>query len=261
MTVFGAPPPCAGKKPLDHRRRAPPDPLRATGGLQEIGPACDFCRMKRRMPPDSPDLFPPLVEEPDFSIELSLGRQGFWPIAGTDEAGRGPLAGPVVAAAVILDPDRIPQGLNDSKKLTVNERDRLFDEIIATATVSIASSSARLIDEIDIRKASLDAMRRAVLALHRPAAYVLSDGRDVPPGLACPGRAVVKGDARSVSIAAASILAKVSRDRMMARAGAVFPAYGFAAHAGYATRTHRDAIAAAGPCRLHRLSFRPLRQD
>jgi ribonuclease HII len=201
----------------------------------------------------------PLV--PTFELELIARRAGHWPIAGADEAGRGPLAGPVVAAAVILDPERIPQGLNDSKQLTAARREELFIEILATATVSIASSSAGRIDTTDIRKASLDAMRRAVCGLAVPASYVLTDGLDVPAGLACPGKAVVKGDARSFSIAAASIVAKVTRDRMMARAGIVFPAYGFAAHAGYGTPQHRAGIEEHGPCPLHRMSFRPLRKE
>lgn len=198
---------------------------------------------------------------PDFSLESRARKRGLWPVAGTDEAGRGPLAGPVVAAAVILDPRRIPKGLNDSKKLSATQRERLYDEILATATVSIASSSPRHIDMRDIRKASLDAMRRAVAGLEIGANHVLVDGKDVPDGLFCSGTAVVKGDARSVSIAAASILAKVMRDRMMARAGLVYPAYGFDQHAGYGTALHRGAIALHGPCPLHRMSFRPLRQD
>ncbi|OBZ92825.1 ribonuclease HII [Pararhizobium polonicum] len=216
--------------------------------------------MSRRTPPDSPFLFD-AIEGPDFSFELAGKRDGLWPVAGTDEAGRGPLAGPVVAAAVILDPDNIPEGLNDSKQLSITRREALFDIILSSSIVSIASSSAATIDKTDIRKASLDAMRRAVFGLSSPPALVLADGRDIPPGLACQGKAVVKGDARSLSIAAASIIAKVTRDRMMARAGLVFPAYGFAVHAGYATKRHRDAIGSHGPCPLHRMSFRPLRQD
>ena len=200
----------------------------------------------------------PLV--PDFRLELKARKAGHWPVAGADEAGRGPLAGPVVAAAVILDPKRIPEGLNDSKQLSAQRREELFEQILATATVAIASSSSRRIDETDIRKASLDAMRRAILSLSIPASYVLTDGLDVPPGLECPGQAVVKGDARSVSIAAASIVAKVTRDRMMTRADLIFPAYGFAAHAGYGTARHRAGIDSHGPCPLHRMSFKPLRR-
>ncbi len=227
--------------------------------MQEVGCACDFCRMKRRTPPDSPGLFPDLPLVPDFSLESRAKRRGSWPVAGTDEAGRGPLAGPVVAAAVILDPKRIPEGLNDSKKLSASQREALYQVILREATVSIASSSPRRIDLIDIRKASLDAMRRAVAGLDQEARHVLADGRDVPPGLICAGEAVVKGDARSVSIAAASIVAKVMRDRMMVRAGLVYPDYGFEVHAGYGTDRHRSAIVIHGPCPLHRMSFRPLK--
>lgn len=217
--------------------------------------------MKRRVPPDSPCLFldPPL--RPDFGFELAAQRDGFWPVAGMDEAGRGPLAGPVVAAAVILDPDDIPGGLNDSKKLSAEMRAVLFDQILARAVVSVASSSARHIDERDIRKASLDAMRRALAGLAVTPGFALADGRDVPDGLICPGKAIVKGDARSLSIAAASIVAKVTRDRMMARAAFDHPHYGFEIHAGYGTVRHRRAIESHGPCLLHRMSFRTFRVE
>ena len=205
-------------------------------------------------------LFEPIPLVPDFSHELAGRHSGQWPVAGTDEAGRGPLAGPVVAAAVILDPDCIPNGLNDSKKLSAGERDTLYEAILGCAlAVSIASSGPGRIDTTDIRKASLDAMRRAVTSLCIVPKLVLVDGRDVPPGMSCFGRALVKGDSRSVSIAAASIIAKVTRDRMMARAGLVYPAYGFATHAGYPTPAHRRAVDAHGPCTLHRMSFRPFR--
>ena len=210
--------------------------------------------------PDSPRLFDNLIA-PDDAMERAAIESGLYPVAGTDEAGRGPLAGPVVAAAVILEPGHGLEGLNDSKLLTPARREALYDAILARAIVSIASSGAGRIDLTDIRKASLDAMRRAVLGLPTRPALVLADGRDVPPGLPCAGRAVVKGDQRSLSIAAASIVAKVTRDRMMARAENSFPGYGFAAHAGYATSVHRDAIRLIGPCRLHRMSFRPLRRD
>lgn len=216
--------------------------------------------MSRPASSDSRLLFD-LPEGPDFSMESAARKRGLWPVAGTDEAGRGPLAGPVVAAAVILDPEAIPQGLHDSKQLSAARREALFTLIMQTAFVSVASSSARHIDGSDIRKASLDAMRRAVAGLEVAPKLVLADGRDVPPGLACEGRAVVKGDARSLSVAAASIVAKVMRDRMMARADAAFPGYGFAVHAGYATAVHRKAIETIGPCPIHRMTFRPLRQD
>ncbi|WP_037087710.1 ribonuclease HII [Neorhizobium vignae] len=217
--------------------------------------------MLPRTSPDSPMLFEDVPLVPDFSLELVARQAGHWPVAGTDEAGRGPLAGPVVAAAVILDPDNIPDGLNDSKQLTLNQREALFEAIMATAEVSIAASGPRHIDERNILRASLDAMRRAVAGLAVTPAYVLADGRDVPQGLCCPGKAVIKGDARSVSIAAASIIAKVTRDRMMTRAHFVFPGYGFANHVGYGTAQHRAGIEAHGPCSLHRMSFRPLRKD
>jgi len=217
--------------------------------------------MLPRTPPDSPMLFEEIPLVPDFSLELLARKAGHWPVAGTDEAGRGPLAGPVVAAAVILDPDNIPDGLNDSKQLTANQREMLFEAIMATADVSIAASGPRHIDERNILRASLDAMRRAVAGLAVAPSYVLADGRDVPQGLSCPGKAVIKGDARSVSIAAASIIAKVTRDRMMTRAHLVFPGYGFANHVGYGTAQHRAGIEKHGPCTLHRMSFRPLRKD
>jgi len=198
---------------------------------------------------------------PDFSFETAARREGQWPVAGLDEAGRGPLAGPVVAAAVILDPDRIPEGLDDSKRLDAGAREAVFTEILARAVaVSFSSVCAHSIDAADIRKASLEAMRRAVATLCVNPIMVLADGRDVPPGLPCLGRALVKGDQRSQSIAAASIVAKVVRDRMMARAGACDPRYGFELHMGYATSRHRMAIEAVGPAaRLHRLSFAPFR--
>ena len=186
-------------------------------------------------------------------------RDGFMPIAGADEAGRGPLAGPVVASAVILDPARIPAGLNDSKQLTAARREELFAEILATSEVAISSLSAGSIDRYNILRASLEAMRRAVASLPRTARFVLVDGRDIPAGLSCPAKALVKGDARSYSIAAASIVAKVTRDRMMRAAGMTFPHYGFEQHAGYATEVHREAIKAHGPCAIHRMSFSPFK--
>lgn len=213
-----------------------------------------------RLRPDSPTLFD-LPVRPDFSSETAARREGRWPVAGVDEAGRGPLAGPVVAAAVILDPDDIPDGLDDSKRLDAAAREAAFARIIGRAVaVSFSSVCAGSIDAADIRKASLEAMRRAVATLSVAPLLVLADGRDVPPGLACMGRALVKGDQRSQSIAAASIVAKVMRDRIMARVGSCDPRYGFEAHMGYATARHRAAITDHGPVtRLHRLSFAPFR--
>ena len=200
---------------------------------------------------------------PDFSIEKRSIARGIWPVAGLDEAGRGPLAGPVVAAAVILDPKRIPKGLDDSKRLTALEREALFEIILKKAlAVSFASCSAETIDRTDIRKASLEAMRRAACGLALKPRLAIADGLDVPPGLACEGKAVVKGDQRSQSIAAASIVAKVMRDRMMAMCGSIHISYGFEAHMGYATERHRAAIEIAGALeRLHRLSFSPFRLE
>lgn len=202
-----------------------------------------------------------LKKGPDFEAELRLKEQNIWPVAGLDEAGRGPLAGPVVAAAVILDQAQIPRGLNDSKKLSERKREILFDQIMNSAFVAICSKSASEIDLTDIRQASLMAMEEAYFAVSPEPAYALIDGRDVPEKLKGQGTAMVKGDARSLSIAAASIIAKVTRDRMMARAAQFYPAYGFDRHAGYGTKAHRQAIDLTGPCLLHRMSFRPLRKD
>ena len=195
---------------------------------------------------------------PDFALELAFGPSFAGRIAGVDEAGRGPLAGPVVAAAVILDPADIPDGLNDSKKLNSAHRSDLFDRICRTAHVAVAASSSRRIDATDIRKATLEAMLRAVIGLPTDVGAVLVDGRDVPDGLPCPGQAVVKGDARSLSIAAASIIAKVSRDRMMIRHEESYPGYGFGVHMGYGTKRHLEALAKLGPTPLHRKSFKPV---
>ena len=209
---------------------------------------------------DSPLLFD-IPVKPDFSVEHRSRRRGVWPVAGTDEAGRGPLAGPVVAAAVILDPSAIPDGLDDSKRMTFEARERVYLTIIGSAiAVGVASVCAVSIDRSDIRKASLEAMRRAVAALTMRPALVLADGRDIPPGLACEGRALVKGDQRSQSIAAASIVAKVTRDRMLAHCGSIHPAYGFERHAGYATEMHFAGIDLHGPLPgLHRMTFSPFK--
>lgn len=192
---------------------------------------------------------------PDYSREARLAG----PVCGVDEAGRGPLAGPVVAAAVILDPRAIPVGLDDSKRLDAERRDTLFDRICATAHVSVATASAATIDATDIRAATLATMRRAIAGLAVRPRVALIDGRDVPPGLAIEVRALVKGDQLSVSIAAASIIAKVVRDRLMIAADATWPGYGFADHKGYGTARHLAAIARLGACPLHRLSFAPLK--
>lgn len=211
---------------------------------------------------DSPPLSPlPPITIPDFSLEGEAIGTGQVPVAGIDEAGRGPLAGPVVAAAVILDPERIPEGIDDSKRLSALEREALFTIIMASArSVSIASMSARLIDERNILQATLEAMRRAAAGLCTRPALCLIDGRDVPSGLGFKGVPIIKGDQRSLSIAAASIVAKVARDRMMTRCASVHPLHGFGEHMGYGTPRHRAAIVSAGPiARLHRMSFGILR--
>ncbi|WP_436642938.1 ribonuclease HII [Microbaculum sp. FT89] len=196
----------------------------------------------------------------DFSREQRALETGAGFVAGIDEAGRGPLAGPVVAAAVILDPKRIPDGLADSKALSAARREALFDEILKTATVCAAGTSASVIDKINIRQATLLAMRRAIAGLARPADYILVDGRDLP-GSPCPGEAVVDGDALCLSIAAASIVAKVTRDRMMDRLASAHPDYGFERNRGYGTAQHLDALRRIGPCPIHRMTFRPLSQS
>ncbi len=194
---------------------------------------------------------------PDFELERELGA-GQRRIAGVDEVGRGPLAGPVVCAAVVLDPSRIPKGLNDSKKLSEAVRERLFDEICENHDVALAVGSVARIDATDIRAATLDTMRRAVAGLATPPDAVLVDGIDVPPGLPCAGTAVKGGDARSVTIAAASIVAKVVRDRLMTLAEAEYPGYGFDRHKGYGTAVHMEALARLGASPLHRRSFAPV---
>jgi ribonuclease HII len=197
---------------------------------------------------------------PEFHVERRLLERGIWPVAGIDEAGRGPLAGPVAAAAVILGPCNVPLGLNDSKRLSPTVREELYDVIMLRAlAVAVAFASAEEIDRINIRQAVFCAMRRALAALTLVPCHVLIDGSDVPPNLPVAAESIVKGDATVASIAAASIIAKVTRDRLMRRYGDLYPAYGFGAHFGYATKAHLAAIAAHGPCPLHRLSFGPLR--
>ncbi len=200
-----------------------------------------------------------MTQQPDYSFEADLIARGIMPIAGVDEAGRGPLAGPVVVAACILDPELIPEGLNDSKKLTLKNREVLYEQILATSHASIVSVSAGVIDAINIRAATLRGMVEALQGLAVQPGYALIDGRDVPQGLPCEAQALVKGDGRSVSIAAASILAKVTRDRLMTRVAKFWPGYGFEHHMGYGTTAHLEAISKLGACPIHRLSFAPLK--
>lgn len=181
-------------------------------------------------------------------------------VAGVDEVGRGPLAGPVTVAAVILDPRYIPAGLADSKTLSQKRRDALFEAIMGSAlAVSIVHLPPSEIDRLNIRRATLEAMRRAVFSLSIQPDLALIDGRDVPPGLPCPARAIVGGDGLEPAISAASIVAKVQRDRLMTRLGVAFPAYGFASHKGYGAASHMSAIAEHGPSAHHRLSFAPFK--
>lgn len=204
------------------------------------------------------ELFAGEAGVPDFSHEQMLLDRGARLVAGVDEAGRGPLAGPVVVAAVRLDPANIPDGLNDSKKLTAEKRDELFEAIMASAEVAVVSSPPTDILALNILGATLAAMSRAVRALPRPVDRVLVDGRDVPPGLPCPGLALIGGDGRSVSIAAASIVAKVVRDRMCEIMDCDAPHFGFAGHKGYGTAAHLAALDRHGPCRHHREDFAPV---
>ena len=195
---------------------------------------------------------------PDFRRERRLLKSGMTFIAGVDEVGRGALAGPVAVAAVILDPKNLPKGIDDSKALNVQRREEAFAIILAKAhAIAIATASAAEIDALNIRGATLLAMRRALSALSLPACFALIDGRDIPFGLACPAEAVIGGDALCLSIAAASIVAKVTRDAMMARLEEPFPGYGFGAHVGYGTPQHLRALRSLGVTPMHRLSFAP----
>jgi ribonuclease HII len=213
---------------------------------------------KKNDPSATKDLFVAPVLAPDFSHEAMLIARGATYVAGVDEAGRGPLAGPVVVAAVRLDPNRIPAGLNDSKKLTEAKREALYEEIMASADVAIVSAPPTDIATLNIRGATLAAMAKAVAALPHVADRALIDGRDVPPALPCAGIALVGGDGRSVSIAAASIVAKVTRDRMCAIMDGDAPHFGFAGHKGYGTAAHMKALKLNGPCRHHRSEFAPI---
>ena len=190
-----------------------------------------------------------------WSYEQSLLAQGIGPICGVDEAGRGPLAGPVCAAAVMLPPGIVLPGLNDSKKLTENKRDALYDLIISNAIAyGIAFATVEEIEEQNILAATFLAMHRAVEQVRETPGLVLVDGnRD--PGLDYPTECVVKGDGKCADIAAASILAKVTRDRYMLDMAKAYPEYGFEKHKGYGTKAHYEALRAFGPCPIHRPSF------
>ena len=202
----------------------------------------------------------PLTEpilRPSFRRERRALNNGIFPIAGCDEAGRGPLAGPVVAAAVILDPAHIPRGLNDSKKLGAEVREALYEKICASAQVAVAFGAVARIDRDNILRASLWALARAVKALPVRPRLVFVDGNNkIDCGCDC--QAVVSGDALIASIAAASIVAKVTRDRLMKRLALAHPGYGFERHMGYSVPEHFEALARLGPTIHHRRSFAPV---
>ncbi|MBT8476600.1 MAG: ribonuclease HII [Alphaproteobacteria bacterium] len=195
---------------------------------------------------------------PDFTHEIALLSTGILRVAGVDEAGRGPLAGPVVAAAVILQQGRTPDGLNDSKKLSAKTRNRLKVEIEALASVGVGIASVEEIDALNILLASHLAMERALADLNPPPDHALIDGNMIPRGLTLPCDALVRGDGRSLSIAAASIIAKCTRDEIMVDLAQQHPGYGWAQNAGYPTAAHLKALRNLGPTPHHRRSFKPV---
>jgi ribonuclease HII len=224
-----------------------------------------------RVAADSPKTFAvpeQVCQSPDFRFESELLRRGIATIAGVDEAGRGPLAGPVVAAAVVFPADwfrrglpEVLRGVNDSKKLSAGTREVLYAALISFPEIcfGIAAVEAPLIDQINILQATHRAMNLALAKLNPPPQHVLVDGWRVKT-LAFPQTPIVSGDALSLSIAAASILAKVTRDRLMVEFDRQYPGYGFSGHKGYATEAHLAALKERGPCPIHRQSFSPMRQ-
>lgn len=195
---------------------------------------------------------------PTFDFEQEAQASGYLRVAGVDEVGRGPLAGPVVAAAVVLDPDNIPDGLNDSKQMSAKRREALFDILQRVADVSIAEASVPEIEEHNILRASHMAMVRALAALRQPADFALIDGNMVPRGLNIPSGTLIKGDTRSLSIAAASIVAKVWRDRLMMALAQQHPGYGWERNAGYPTKEHKAGLKSHGITLHHRRTFAPV---
>ena len=206
------------------------------------------------------------IEDPNhFFATLPRRRLGLWPaspdLAGVDEAGCAPLAGPVVVAAVILDPARRINGLDDSKVLNEAKREKLYARIVERARAwSVVAVEVEEIDRINIFHARMTGMTRALAMLASVPSFALIDGNHLPRSLPCPARAVVDGDAIAPSISAASIIAKVTRDRLMREMDARWPGYGFARHKGYGVPEHLDALRRLGPCPLHRRSFSPVRQ-
>jgi ribonuclease HII len=195
---------------------------------------------------------------PTFDFETEMMDLHGLPVAGIDEAGRGPWAGPVVVAAVILNPDRIPEGINDSKMLTPEAREELYDQIMATACVSVAVGQVKRIDRDNILQASLWGMRAAFRGLQVPKAAALIDGNLVPKRFPGKARAIVAGDALSLSVGAASIIAKVTRDRIMVKLAKRYRRYGWESNKGYGTPEHARAVQKHGVCTHHRKSFAPI---
>jgi ribonuclease HII len=200
----------------------------------------------------------PLRPQLSFDFEAALMDEFDGPVAGIDEAGRGPWAGPVVVAAVILNPDRIPEGLDDSKLLTPKEREERYVEILSTSIVSVVIGPVKQIDRINILQASLWGMRAAYRRLRVPAGAAIIDGNIVPKRFPCKAHAVVGGDGLSLSVAAASIVAKVTRDRMMVKLSRRYHRYAWDSNKGYGTREHAEAIKKHGVCTHHRRSFSPI---
>ena len=195
-----------------------------------------------------------------LSLESDLWRKGFRMVGGVDEVGRGPLAGPVVAACVVFPQNLLLPEVNDSKKVTAKKRERLFDQILhAASEVGIGIVGEKTIDRMNILNASLKAMCKAVRELKSEPEFILVDGNQRIPDLPLPQMPVIKGDSKSLSIAAASIVAKVIRDRIMLNCHQKYPEFSFAAHKGYATRAHVEALQAFGPCEIHRKSFKLVR--
>lgn len=193
---------------------------------------------------------------PDYSFEKEAKANGYKLICGVDEAGRGPLAGPVCAAAVILPENAEIEGLNDSKKLSEKKREELFEKITEVAvSYAVAFGSVEEIEEVNILNATFLAMNRAINSLNCRADFALIDGNRVPKNIGIDCRTVVKGDSKSMSVAAASVLAKVTRDRLMTEYDIKYPGYNFKKHKGYGTKEHYESIARLGICEIHRKSF------
>jgi ribonuclease HII len=196
--------------------------------------------------------------EPDFEMELAAMAQGASCVAGVDEVGRGPLAGPVTAAAVVLDPANIPAGLNDSKQLSIKKRMAMAEALMACAEVSVGHASVEEIEQHNILRASHIAMRRALAGLPRTPDHVLIDGSMIPDGLNVSAQPVVKGDTRCLSISAASIVAKICRDRIMVDLAQQHPGYGWETNMGYGSKSHMEALQNLGPTPHHRRTFKPV---